>query len=74
MADYHKKLVITQNISLALKITDELPEQSRAQSQVTLVEALTKDVNHLLSGQYLPIESTNRSRENSAPLAVRPSP
>ncbi len=54
MAEYHQKLVITQNIALALKITGELPQEDRVRSQMSLVEALTKDINHLLSRQILP--------------------
>lgn len=50
MSQYHQKLVITQNIALALKITNDLPDDNRIRSQLVLVEALTKDVNHLLSG------------------------
>lgn len=51
MGQYHQKLVITQNIALALKITGDLPKEDRVKSQLVLVEALTRDVNHLLSGQ-----------------------
>lgn len=51
MSQYHQKLVITQNIALALKITGELPDADRVRSQLALVEALTKDVNQLLSGR-----------------------
>jgi len=55
MSQYHQKLVITQNIALALKITNDLPQEERVRSQLVLVEALTKDVNHLLSSQAPPI-------------------
>lgn len=50
MGDYHQKLVITQNIALALKITGDLPPEERTKAHIGLVDALTKDVNHLLVG------------------------
>jgi hypothetical protein len=43
MGTYHQKLVITQNIALALKITGDFPDQER-----------TKDVNQLLAGVPVP--------------------
>jgi len=48
MADYHQKLVLTQNISLALKVADELPEKEKAEAKLKLVDYLSKDVNSLL--------------------------
>ena len=51
MGEYHQKLVITQNIALALKVAEQLPEGDRPDSLALLIEALTKDVNHILSGQ-----------------------
>lgn len=44
MSQYHQKLVITQNISLALKITDEMNDENKAQSLQLLVDRLTTDV------------------------------
>lgn len=49
MGEYHEKLVLTQNISVALKIAEGLPEKARIQSQQTLIERLTQDVNLYLS-------------------------
>ena len=49
MSEYHQKLVLTQNIALALKITDNLPESRREEAQLALIQALTKDVNNLLA-------------------------
>lgn len=48
MSDYHQKLVVTQNISLALKISQELPENDRVKSQVSLINSLTQNVNKYL--------------------------
>lgn len=49
MGEYHQKLVLTQNISLALKITEELPEADRAKSREKLIEYLSKDINVYLT-------------------------
>jgi hypothetical protein len=50
MGVYHQKLVLTQNIGIALKITESLPEEGRAKAQHLLVEQLTSDINAHLSG------------------------
>ncbi len=50
MGEYHQKLVLTQNIGIALKITESLPEEGRAKAQQLLVEQLTFDINAHLSG------------------------
>ncbi len=49
MSQYHHKLVITQNISLALKITQELPDTEKSAAQNKLIEKLTENVNSLLA-------------------------
>lgn len=49
MGNYHRKLVITQNIALALKISEGLPDPQRADTQVELVKTLSADVNNLLT-------------------------
>ena len=38
MADYHRKLVFTQNIGLALKISDGLPPDEKSQAQRALID------------------------------------
>jgi hypothetical protein len=48
MGEYHRKLVLTQNISLALKIAEGLPEAERVKAQQSLIEALSKDINRYL--------------------------
>jgi hypothetical protein len=50
MSQYHQKLVITQNISLALKITDEMQPEQKAKSFDILIDRLTIDVNKYLTG------------------------
>lgn len=53
MSEYHQKLVLTQNIALALKIAETLPDQERVKSQQDLIAALTVDVNRLLAHQLI---------------------
>jgi hypothetical protein len=48
MGEYHQKLVLTQNISLAMKIAQSLPEAERSKAQIGLIECLTKDINMYL--------------------------
>jgi hypothetical protein len=52
MSEYHQKLVLTQNIAIALKITDDLPAPQRVDAQIGLIQALTKDVNNLLAQHF----------------------
>jgi hypothetical protein len=50
MGEYHEKLVLTQNIGLALRITEALPLPEKTSAQVRLVEALCQDINQYLTG------------------------
>lgn len=50
MGEYHQKLVLTQNIGLALKIAESLEGEKRVQAHCELIQALVKDINqHLAS-------------------------
>jgi hypothetical protein len=49
MSDYHRKLVLTQNLSLALKISEELPETERVKAQLSLIDKLSDKVNEYLA-------------------------
>ncbi len=49
MAEYHRKLVLTQNIGLALRITKDLPDEQRWSSQTALVDRLSADINSLVA-------------------------
>jgi hypothetical protein len=49
MAEYHRKLVLTQNVGLALRITQDLPDEQRVISQSALVDRLSADINALLA-------------------------
>lgn len=48
MSKYHQKLVLTQNISLALKMAEQLPESEKPTAQLTLINCLSKDINMYL--------------------------
>jgi hypothetical protein len=53
MSQYHQKLVITQNISLALKITEDMTGIEKTKSQELIIDRLTSEVNkHLTTGSY----------------------
>jgi hypothetical protein len=66
MGEYHQKLVITQNVALALKISEGLPKAERAATQVELIRSLSKDINMYLSG--LPaVEHRPRKRRLQRP-------
>lgn len=49
MSLYHQKLVVTQNITLALKITDTMDKEAKDKAQYLLVDRLTADINQYLS-------------------------
>jgi hypothetical protein len=51
MAEYHQKLVLTQNVGLALRITDELKDEpAKLRSQELLVRYLAENINVFLTG------------------------
>lgn len=49
MSKYHNKLVLSQNISIALKVLDTLPSEDKARAKNRIVEELLKDVNSYLT-------------------------
>ena len=51
MSQYHQKLVITQNISLALKISEGLPESEKAGVQKDIISRITENVSGYLAGR-----------------------
>jgi len=48
MSKYHNKLVLSQNISIALKVTDTLPEQIQGEIRAELIKQLVKDINQYM--------------------------
>lgn len=48
MSKYHNKLVLSQNISIALKIADSLPEQDKVRTKDLMVAELLKNINSYL--------------------------
>ena len=66
MGEYHEKLVLTQNIGLALRITEDLPLPEKTTAQVRLVEALCQDINQYLTGSA----AKTPSKSTTTPSAV----
>lgn len=48
MSKYHNKLVLSQNISIALKIADTLPSDDKAKTKNLIIGELLKDINSYL--------------------------
>lgn len=51
MSNYHNKLVMAQNISIALAAADSLPEDRQAEAKAVIIKELTKNINDLLLGR-----------------------
>lgn len=50
MSKYHNKLVLSQNVSIALKVSDSLPDQDKVNAKNMIINELIKDVNtHLIT-------------------------
>lgn len=45
MSNYHNKLVFSQNISIALKVTETLPDEEKAKTKNLIITELLKDIN-----------------------------
>lgn len=45
MSKYHNKLVLSQNISIALKVADSLPTEDKIKTKNTIITELLKDIN-----------------------------
>ncbi len=48
MSKYHNKLVLSQNISIALKVADTLPSEDKTKSKNIIISELLKDINTYL--------------------------
>lgn len=46
MGTYHNKLVLSQNIAFALKISDSLSDDIKNESKKSIIEELIKDINN----------------------------
>lgn len=49
MGEYHKKIVLTQNIALALKATDDFENEKKFEMKSKIIDELLKDINKYLS-------------------------
>lgn len=45
MSKYHNKLVLSQNISIALKVADSLPTEDKVKTKNNIITELLKDIN-----------------------------
>lgn len=45
MSKYHNKLVLSQNVSIALKVADSLPPDEKAKAKNLIITELLKDIN-----------------------------
>lgn len=54
MSRYHNKLVLSQNVSIALKVSDSLPTEDRTKTKNLIVAELLKDINAHLVKEDLP--------------------
>ncbi len=48
MSNYHNKLVLSHNISIALKVSDTLPTEDKVKAKNKIISELLKDVNSYL--------------------------
>lgn len=48
MSKYHNKLVLSHNISIALKVADTLPDDDKTDSKKIIISELLKDINAYL--------------------------
>lgn len=70
MSKYHQKLVLTQNISLALKMAEQLPETVKSEAQVKLIECLSKDINMYLCMQVMNTAGDGLTHANGSKKAA----
>lgn len=63
MSKYHNKLVLSQNIAIALKVSDSLPEADKVNAKNLIVNELLKDINSYL------INSTPDNKPDIVPPA-----
>jgi hypothetical protein len=71
MSQYHQKVVIIQNVGLALKTAETLPDTKMADAREKIIEQLTKDVNAYLSVARLPAQELASSRTTKRQRALK---
>lgn len=49
MSKYHNKLVLSQNISIALKVADTLPSDDKVKAKNVIIQELLKNINSHLT-------------------------
>jgi len=53
MSEYHQRLLLSQNINIASKITEDMDDQSKAEAQKLIIDRLTSNTNALISKSSL---------------------
>jgi S-methylmethionine-dependent homocysteine/selenocysteine methylase len=71
MSQYHQKVVIIQNVGLALKTAETLPDTKMADAREKIIEQLTKDVNAYLLVALLPAQEPASSRTTKRQRALK---
>lgn len=49
MSRYHQKLIFTQNVSLALKVSEKLPDTEKIAARKSIIDRITIDINKYLA-------------------------
>jgi hypothetical protein len=70
MGGYHQKLVLTQNVSLALKITEELPPQDQVTARLKLIDCLSKDINRYLTMKGVANDTASKRNSKASRAAT----
>jgi hypothetical protein len=65
MSQYHQKLVITQNVSLALKTAESLNEPAKSAAKNAIIKELTRNVNAFLSATRGPADDQSGRQSGS---------
>ena len=65
MSKYHNKLVLSQNISIALKVADTLPDSDKTKAKNTIINELLKDVNSYLTKSDQEIKSSTDKKDTT---------
>jgi hypothetical protein len=74
MSEYRQKLVITQNIGIALKIAETFPDGQRFKTQEEIVKQLADQVNWYLVGSGADTASKGPARKRKLTMTQAVTP
>lgn len=69
MSQYHNKLVLSQDISIALKVADSLPTGDQAKVKTEIISELLKDINMHLTKEDSPRKTQSNPQDGSSALS-----